>query len=323
MYKRDFETILNRLETKAKIPIDRLKKGSEVTFVEKRLAEFVGQSIRFHLRKLFNPPVLPYTRADSSGENTSTMPKPSSLEDPSMRQSRLHELVKLEVPQCARDSAVADGSISSIISTALSNIYNFFGLDGFLSAITTDDPIRVPDNFCTSPASQKGLGTSKKPTAPMTKDELSEITKEINQVYDFFAAYNACKFLVHLMKIPGVKEEISAMGGWSTVEQYSRVLRRFGLGTIFLEDAHLAVLGHAGSMQCFFAKIEDWLSYMEPKVPLAEIGINQLAKRYRTRTTSPKQIRAIYRKFPHVKVIGTAIADGMRRANVFPIVSPA
>jgi hypothetical protein len=309
LYKDDFERILIRLTTHVGC------QAAPTTFLERRLAEFVGQSIRFHLRRLFNPPPLPYTRPKEDKPETPRLPEVPK--DPSLRQSRVFEIIDLQLPETSRDSAVADGSVSSLFSLALNRIYDFFGMEAFVSAITSQDPIRLPETFCSSPVSQRGLGTPKQPSAPLTPAELQQVLGDIDGVYKFLAAYQACKFLLELTGAPGVKEEIRNMGGWSTVEEYCKILRRHKLHDVCVEDAHFSVLGHAGNMERFFAKVEEWLSHMEPKVPLAEIGIANLAKRYRTKINSPKQRRAIHKKFPHVKTIGAAIDEGNSRC-IFP-----
>lgn len=309
MYIHDFETVLARLSNSSS------QEGHVATYLEWRLAEFVGQSIRFHLRRLFNPPPLPYTTPDEEALAASRPPTPEQV---ALRQSRVYELIDLELPTTSRDSAVADGSVSSLFSIALSRIYDFFGMEAFVSALTTEGPISIPDSFCTSPSSMRGLGTKQHPVAPMTQDELEELLSEIDEVFSFLSAYKACKFLLELISVPGVRAEVDKVGGWSKVEHYAKIIRQHNLGSICLEDAHFSVLGYAGSMERFFSKIEDWLSHMEPKIPLAEISIQQLAKRYKTTTTSPKQLRALRRKFPHVKAIAVAIEEGRTRATSFP-----
>lgn len=191
-------------------------------------------------------------------------------------------------------------------------------MEAFVTALTKDSPISVPESFCTSPSSMRGLGTKKDPAAPMTPAELEELLGDIDDVYNFLSAYKACKFLMELMSFPGVKDEVVRMGGWAKVEYYAKIIRQHNLGSICTEDAHFSVLGYAGSMERFFNKIEDWASQMEPKVPLAQISIDQLAKRYRTKTTSPKQLRTLHKRFPHIKTIAAAINEGNARATSFP-----
>ena len=314
MYKADFESILQRL-----LSASTIGDGSASTALERRLAEFAGQSIRFHLRRLFNPPPLPYTRPADDRSEASLPPTPKEL---SLRQSRVSDLVDLELPDVTRDSAIADGSISSLFSLALCRIYGYFGKDLFVSALNSDDPIRLPEHFCTSPVSQRGLGTPENPNKSMSSEELEELINDVDDVYDFLAAYQAINFLLQLMRAPGVKREVKKMGGWSTIERYARVIEKQTSGATCAEDGHFAGISYAGSMDRFFTKIEDWLSHMEPKTALAEISIKQLAKRYKTKATSPKQRRIVYLKFPHVKIIADVIDAGSARACAFPKVVP-
>ena len=312
MYKKDFESILQRVMSPSSLgPAE----ASNTTYLERRLAEFAGQSIRFHLRRLFNPPPLPYTTPKDNASEASLPPTPKEI---SLRQSRVSDLVDLELPDTSRDSAVADGSISSLFSLALCRIYGYFGEETFISALHSDDPIRLPDTFCTSPVSQRGLGTPEHPIRSMSSDELRDLIGDIDDVYNFLAAYHAIKFLLQVMRAPGVAREVKKMGGWSTIEKYAGIIQQQSSCAGCAEDAHFSAISYAGSMERFFAKIEDWLSHMEPKTALAEISIKQLAKRYKTKVTSPKQRRAVYKKFPHVKTIATVIDEGNARACAFP-----
>ena len=130
--KKDFVCILKRLTNSS-----GLLSLDLTTSFERRLAEFIGQAIRFHLRKLFNPPPLPLTR-NSTTESSST----------GKRQSNVFELVDLELPECgSRDSAVADGSISSLFSQSLRRIYEYFGVDAFRACLLYTSP---------SPRDQRG-----------------------------------------------------------------------------------------------------------------------------------------------------------------------
>lgn len=314
MYRKDFESILQRVSTSC----DTVTAES-ITHLEWRLAELTGQCIRFHLRRLFNPPPLPLTTPHSDSDSEASFGKPST---PSLLQSSIFEIIELKAPSAARDSAVADCSISSLFSLALSRIYEFFGAERFQSAIDGEDPISLPESFCTSPGSIRGLGVPQKSATKMPSEDLTELIGDIHHVYSFLGAYKACKFLVDLMHTPGVESEIELLGGWALVEHYGRVLLDQKLSTVCVEDAHFSIIGYAGTMKHFFAKIEDWLSHMEPKVALAEISILQVAKRYKTRITSPKQKRAMFRKFPHVKTIANAIDEGQLRASPFPSVAP-
>ncbi|CAB9519694.1 expressed unknown protein [Seminavis robusta] len=314
-YKSEFECILKRLTASSSEPSLASK-----TFLERRLAEIAGQSIRFHLRKLFNPPPLPLTKQTSDNAANDNSLVGANEASASKRFSRVFELVEMTLPNSARDSAVADGSVSSLFSLALSVIFEFFGKAAFLSAKSDADTIPFLSSFCTSPVSQRGLGNPKNPVKYMSSEDLKELIGEVGEVFDFLAVFNACKFLVDLIHVPGVAQEVEQMGGWKPIEKHAKALSDLNLSTVCLEDSHFSAIAHSGNMKHFFAKVENWLSHMEPKVALAEISIKQLAKRYKTRATSPKQRIAIYRKFPHVKVIAEAIEEGRARANAFPLV---
>jgi hypothetical protein len=307
VFKGDFECILQRMRA---FSGGRQLDYTTATSLERRLSELTGQAIRFHLRQLFNPAPNPLTR----GHVTKT-----KLLSGSERKSNIFDLVDLVVPDAGRDSAVADGSISSLFSLALRRIYDYFGMDAFSPATTHSIPL--PNSFCSSPASQRGLGTAKNPAKNMSPEELSEFVEEIGDVFRFLACFHACKFLVGLISAPGVAQEIQKMGAWSAIDQYAKSMREHDLIMVCVEDSHLAI-AHSGTIERFFLKVEDWLLQMEPKVALADISIKQLSKRYRAKATSPRQRGAIYRKFPYVKKIAEAIDEGETWYCSFPVVKP-
>ena len=319
LYARDFESILGRMSPSR----DQSECVAESkTFLERRLAEFLGQALRFHLRRLLNPPAISYTRqpeSDSDDYDDAFRPsRPPAWK--SQPQSRVHELIDLQLSETGRDSAVADGSVSSLFSLALSRIYEYIGSDAFES---DSDPVPLPASFCQSPVSQRGLGTHKAPIKSMSRDEVKELICDIDDVYSFLGAYNACKFLLELIRAPGVVKEVHKMGGWSAMEQHAKMLRDLDLDHLHVEDSHFSLIGYAGTMGSFFAKVEHLMSYMEPKVCLAEISILALAKRYKTnKASSPTQRQAIFRKFPHVRIIAAAISEGKARSGPFPKVVP-
>jgi hypothetical protein len=314
VFKGDFECILKRMRG---FSGGRQLDYTTATSLERRLAELTGQAIRFHLRQIFNPAPHALTRKSLGASQATTM-----LSSGSVPQSNVFYLVDLVIPAAGRDSAVADGSISSLFSLALRRIYDYFGMEAFSAAISNNDMIPLPNNFCSSPASQRGLGNLKNPAKNMSTQELTEIMEEIGDVFRFLACFHACKFIVDLISAPGVAQDIQKMGGWSAIDQYAKYLWEHDLTMVCTEDSHLLAIVHAGTMERFFLKVEDWILHMEPKVTLAEISIKQLAKRYRTKAISPRQRKAIHRKFPHVKKIAEAIDEGETLYCSFPVVKP-
>eukprot|EP00521_Asterionellopsis_glacialis_P002710 CAMPEP_0195261680 /NCGR_PEP_ID=MMETSP0706-20130129/9285_1 /TAXON_ID=33640 /ORGANISM="Asterionellopsis glacialis, Strain CCMP134" /LENGTH=124 /DNA_ID=CAMNT_0040315579 /DNA_START=733 /DNA_END=1103 /DNA_ORIENTATION=- len=109
IYRADFACILTALAEYQQIGFD----GNSL-ILEQRLADYIGRSIRYYLRKFFNPPPLPLTTDEEV--------------DTSVR-SNIHECLVLTVADgTSRDTAAADGSVSSVFSAAVRYIYNYFGV---------------------------------------------------------------------------------------------------------------------------------------------------------------------------------------------------
>ena len=145
-YRLDFEKLLNTM-TAENTP-------SQSLFLEKRLADSLGQAIRFYLRAFFNP--VPWKKPTDGKVELSAVRQ-------SKHQSRVSELLTMKLPDgvAVADTAIADGAISSVFSAALRIVYLYFGADVFLS----DEyrPPTLPENFCNSEASQKGPGKKRNP----------------------------------------------------------------------------------------------------------------------------------------------------------------
>jgi hypothetical protein len=235
---------------------------SQPLFLEKRLADSLGQAIRFYLRAFFNP--VPWKK-----------PTDGKVEAPAVQQSkhqsRVSELLIMKLPDgvVVADTAVADGAISSVFSAALRIVYLHFGADVFLS----DEyrPPTLPENFCNSEASQKGPG---KKRSPMSDEAVDAIVSDIHNTQSFRDAAVACRFLSNLLNFPGVREEIIKVCGWVCVEKHANRIKGYKLIELCPDDAHLVLLSDTNR---FFARIDSYKMAVEKLIAPCEQRLEQLA----------------------------------------------
>ena len=114
-YRREFDLVLQSM----------ISSNEAILYLSlrERLGDFIGRAIRFYLRRFFNPIPLPYTT------HSDDFPAP----DLSFSRSRVHELVEMRDGNEGRDTATADGSISSVFGLAILRIQDFFDKDTLLS----------------------------------------------------------------------------------------------------------------------------------------------------------------------------------------------
>jgi hypothetical protein len=157
-----------------------------------RLGDFIGRSVRFHLRKLLNS--IPESIVDFFVEG---------CED---RWGR----------------AVDDRSISSILNFSLDKVGQF--LDA--SPQLFNDHELLP-TFFSKEASLSVLSCgNKRPhktLKQMEENELGEIVEDMEDARSFLLGARACKFVWELLRWPGVHEYIESQGGWGPVESIAKV----------------------------------------------------------------------------------------------------
>ena len=257
-YREDFEKIMTAIE------IGPAFRPS--LFVEKHLADCLGQAIRFYLRILFNP--VPWKQI--VGKEVEQLPSTVSV-----AQSRISQMLMMALPEgvMAADSAVADGAISSVFSMALRVVDSYFGYE----ALSSKEPcaLDVPARFCQSAASQSGPGTRRN---PLTAEDVEMIVSDIHAAQGFLDAARACRFLSNLMNFPGVGEEIARVGGWEMVERHARKILQYDLSKWCPNDSHLVVLGDA---QHFFRRVESYKMAMESSIIPCEQSLRAMVERFK------------------------------------------
>jgi hypothetical protein len=192
---------------------------------EFRLADLAAQHIRYWLRTLLNP--IP-DRAPSGG--------PPGNKN---WRYRVCDIVALRVQVEGEEStAVEDGSLSSLVSDALSFLYEFFGthklkdLEDF-EASPSPGSSRLPKEFCTSPLSLKQLF--------IAPEQWLVLEEEMTTATRFIAAMNAVQFLNDLFAI--IVSEPKYQKLWKQwVQESAARLSLVDNSSLHSEDLHLVLL---------------------------------------------------------------------------------
>jgi hypothetical protein len=308
VYKQELETILARLQAPSTTEIyisHNNNINNKVLFVEQRLAEFVGQAVRYNLRRFFNqaPPRL--TPADTHYEQRLGA------------YSQVHALVAMEMYDAYENAAVDDACISALVSTALCRIYEFFGLEALLEHSSQLGPPSLPSLFCQKPASNRGFSVrSNYDTHPMTEHDMKDILDDVDEATSFLAATKGCRFLLDLFQIQGVPDEITRQGGWLEVETHASISWKYDLWKLCPADAHLVVLCNYADL---FRTLESLLPVMEQQVASCETSLDALAKRFHITTKS----KNLLTKYPEIVEIASHVQEALVRAHSFPLVKSA
>lgn len=224
LYHHDIEKICKCMENN-----ERLVESDVQLNLEKKLAESLGRAIRYHLRRFFN------------SIYGTVIEDPGLTEAPFKRQSKINEILRMTLPSWysqGPNSAVAEGSVSSVFALAIETIEREFGAEPFL-ALQFQVP-SIPDGFCQSDASQRGVGGRTK--TALSACDVETILSETSAAQGFLAGAKACRFVDELLNWPGVDGEITRLGGWGIIEQCAKQFRAFHLQRVSPNEAHFVLL---------------------------------------------------------------------------------
>lgn len=171
------------------------KAVTEHTGIRNRLNDFVGRSIRYHLRELLN-----------------SIPE---------------SVVKFDVGECEErwGRAVDDGSISSILNFSLEKIHELMTVRPNLFEYGVQN---TPEVFAREPTTRV-FSMSNDELKQMDDSTYESLVIDITEARSFLFGARACSFVVDLLNCPGVKEHIDSAGGWSTVEAMASTLNELHL----------------------------------------------------------------------------------------------
>jgi hypothetical protein len=291
LYRLDIDRICESMEGKS-----NFRQADVYLNLEKKLAESLGRAISYHLRRFFN----------SICGNVTEFP---GLEEPVFkRQSKIHTLLQMNLPdwyEVPKDSAVMDGSVSTVFSQAAETIARQFGVDVFL-AQTFILPL-IPNEFCQHQACHLGLGKD-----GFSEEEIENITSEVLSAQGFLAGAKACKFISELLNWPGVNDEILRLGGWSLIEDYATTLRTYKLYKLSPYESHFILFGN---IQEFTSRVNRCWLEMQTAVEECTSSLNALWKRLECDNTKKRKI------FPIINYFRDLLLDGLK-AHMFPNLIP-
>ena len=266
-------------------------KSSNDSALRSRLGDFIGRSIRFYFRRFFDP--VPLNLTNDQHENYRHV-------DLSGTRSRVCEIVEMVDPEGdGRDTAAADGSISSVFSYALRAIHALFAINAERAAVDGE----YFSTFFSSGPSQSGLGPGRSPTIVLSDADLDEILADIHDVHIVLQGIKAARFLSALLHWPGVSKAVKDAGGWNKVESFARVFENLDLEKACPEEAYFTLLG---GIDRLLQRIDADAEKMAEVERICEDNLRNCWKRFRCGTKS----KAILQQNPHISTIAAYLRDG-------------
>ena len=279
--------------------------------LEIRLAEHIGQAIRYQLRVLFNPAPPRLCSLDTNYENRA------------LTYSKVHQLMTMN-KRTPFGLAVDDGFLSALISRALRRLYEYIDLEHLLAASENADSSFlsfIPTNFCASEPCHRHISPRIRSTD--ISDELTEFDRDmviadVQKAAGFLSATYAARFLCDVFTTPGVHDEVIRMGGWTSIERYASTSKKYQLYESCTADAHLVPLF---DFSAFLKRLQMFCDNMEPKTKSCIDALQMVANNYHIpKPTSPKQPK---RKLHHyLEDIANIYNDMMTEVNAIPEIAP-
>ena len=192
------------------------KEVSQTTSWECQLADQSAQQIRYWLRTILNP-----------------IPDRSPTYEDDAWNSRVSEIVLLQMEGEIENTAVEDGSLSSLVSDSLSFLYALFDNDNHLDQYSR---ILLQHTFVAKDF--EGPAFFKISNSNITANQWKDLSTYMDHATKFLAAMNGAQFLYDLLTI--IQNEPKYLELWNRhVLSTAAGLRR---KVLLPEDAHLCLL---------------------------------------------------------------------------------
>ena len=265
--------------------------------LESRLAELVGQGIRYRLRVLFNPAPPRLCNNDVHYEHRS------------QAYSKVSQLITMTKNEENSElgCAAEDGFISALLSRALRRFHDYWGLESIMS----QDPPAIPSAFCSSEASHRILPPLSRGIGDdiVTQRDRDAILHDVEEATSFLKAVYAARFLYDLWTAPGVADEIQRMGGWSQVEFYAGTSWKFHLHHLCSADAHLVPFSNISFL---LRQLELFCQVMEPHVDKCTEALQRVAKNYQIYIPRKRKVSTF------LNDVTTYFVDVMKEVHALP-----
>lgn len=218
--------------------------------VEKQLAVWLAQSIRFQLRNLLNPAPPRFSPSDVH------------YEERSQAFSQVPVLVDLvsELPREKISEAVKEKNLATLVSQALETVYAFLG-DDVLRQTRADESTATLGSTLSANL-QQYVDRPRIQRSPPDPALIESLKRHVTASAQFLACRNAAQFLVDLFRLDRVGPEISRRGGIDRLEKYATLM---WTSQLHLQDgersyAHFVLLSNWSSR---IGQLEAWLQRTE------------------------------------------------------------
>lgn len=243
-YAKDFDSLASSMEHMPSVHVEPpLKEGklSSINLTEMalswstRLADASAQLVRYWLRTQLNP--IP-DRA------------PSNVTSAEWNR-RVSDIVSLDTNTKIANTAVDDGSLSSLVSNATSEVYAYFGADWKQWKSRLED---TPECFLqNSELAKCGIAISSKQRIPTkaqqglkdyTPTEWKHVEEQVEHATAFLAAIHGATFLYELFNIIANHSEQNFLASWERTIQASaaHLYESVPVKHLQPQDAHLVLL---------------------------------------------------------------------------------
>jgi len=325
LYRQEVDKICNCLEQQREV-LDNATSARQMSlhefnvmlYLETKLAESMGRAIRFHIRRIFNPIYGPVIIDETFEEEK----EGSNYDDVFKRPSNMSQILQMRHPDWyspGSNSAVADGSVSSVLNLAVETVVNYFGFDLFLTETEFVMPL-IPEEFCNSAAALRGI-PKKSNGKPFPREDLQAIVADTVEAQRFLAAAKACRFIRELLRWPGVDEEVSRLGGWDMIEQCAKQFHSLRLDRLSPNDAHLAVFK---SVQTFSNRVDQCWSHVKKAAEQCTHALDDLWIRFQCdEKQSPKKSRKRRKQsqpLQEINIVKQVLTEGLQH-HMFPSIA--
>ncbi|KAG7348747.1 hypothetical protein IV203_011344 [Nitzschia inconspicua] len=281
LYSRDLESVIHLLEFANSSRLSSIKAISPLSHSspctpcpllswECRLADVSSQLVRYWLRTLLNPVPVRANAKDKTERWTSRIAEIVTLVEKTEKNflGEISSISDNDADSAVSSTAVEDGSLSSLLSDALSHVYDYLGgipfENGRVETIGLVSASRevwrerlllvMPTDKClSSEVCSRGIGTGRSGAPFLSDQQWKQVGEELQVASDFVAFYHRVVFIEQLLSI------LLRAGDWAshweeTVQTVARGLidleskqlpRSNDCGSAILqqEDAHLVLLG--------------------------------------------------------------------------------
>lgn len=268
--------------------------------VRKSLGDLIGRAIKYYLRRFFNPVPIPlYSDKDE-------------LPDYSSSRSRIHCIIELKNydGDGQRDTATADGCISSVFSHALKKYHDFIELN---QKLLNMDEQPYYTRFCSRQATKRGLKENDH-FIQLSSDDIEEVLADIQESHIFLAGIRALRFIHSLLTWPGVDDAIRDVGGWAIVEGYASLFTAQKLSCEVPEESHLVLLSDVDSLITSYENNQVLFRELESSLL---VSLREVWKHFKC---GSRNLELLHLN-PCIKLFQTELKDG--KNTQFPIISSA